>query len=302
MPKVWSQMRRTNTKRSPVLEMPRTVGAAEKGKGRGRAENGARRAPPGPAAQDASQAPAVVTPSKSLLRAPRARALELILETAIRDHEGFRTGALGLPRFGKTYHLEDLIRLAIALGIIDRAFIHDVKKAVVQYEGAVASGSQEWAENIDQYTTDQVVVFHASYPAPRPTVQEVCSVAREVASEGESVLVVVDELYKATTGGRAWLKGPDDEPALIAEFLREGSSQRISTAWTTQIPQSLPTEALVLTETCALFHLEGLAATYVTDSYRLDAEAALQLESLVRGEFLLFNANRKWDRTIYGPG
>lgn len=294
-------MRRTDTKGSALLEMPRTVGKKKKGARRGRAAVSARRASPRPAAQDASQATAVVMPSKALLRAPRARALEIICETAIRDDEGFRTGALGLPRFGKTYHLEDLISKALALGLVDRAFIHDVKKAEVQYQGAVASDAQEWAGNIDQYTTDQIVVFHASYPDPRPSVQEVCTVARAVASEGESVLVVVDELYKATTGGRAWLKGPDDEPALIAEFLREGSSQRISTAWTTQIPQSLPTEALVLTETCALFHLEGLAATYVTEAYRLEPAAALQLSLLERGEFLLFNANRAWDRTIYGP-
>lgn len=297
-------MRRKNPQRSHVLEVSRTVGPAKKGARRGGKADSARGPKASAAAEDATQAPNGVALARSagpLAHGTRAQALEIIFATAIRDGEGFRTGALGSPRFGKTFHLQDVIDQSLALGICNRVFIHDVKKPEPQYQGATAASPEAWANEIEHYQTESVVVFHAVPPVPRPSVQAVCTVAQAVAAEGEPCLVVVDELFKATTGGRAWLKGPEGAPALIAEFLREGSSCRISTAWTTQIPQSLPTEALVLTETCALFHLEGLSASYAAEAYRLDPDAVAALSTLGRGEFILFDSNHAWNRTIYGP-
>ena len=288
-------MRRTETARRKVLEMSRTMGKAKKGGRRSTKTRVSEGAAP------SASTPLVVTPSKTLSRGTRAQALYLIFATAIRDGEGFRTGALGAPRFGKTFHLQEVIRKALALGICDRVFIHDVKKPEIQYEGATAASAAMWAENIEDYQTEDVVVFHATYPEIRPSVQSVCEVAQAVAAEGQSALVVVDELYKATNGSRFWLKPDDGQPALIGEFLREGSSRRISTAWTTQIPQSVPIEALNLSETCALFHLEGLSANYAQEAYRLDNDAAAALATLARGEFLLFDTNAAWNRTIFGP-
>lgn len=300
-----SKMRRKNSKGSDVLEVPRTVGPAKKGARRGGKADSARPAKARTAAQAAPQAsPGIALAVRSagpLAHGTRAQALEIIFATAIRDGEGFRTGALGNPRFGKTFHLQDVIDQALAQGISRRVFIHDVKKPEPQYQGATAASPEAWASEIEHYQTEPIVVFHAAPPVPRPSVQAVCTVAQAVAAEGEPCLLVVDEMFKATTGGRAWLKGPEGEPALIAEFLREGSSCRISTAWTTQIPQSLPTEALVLTETCALFHLEGLSASYAAEAYRLDPDAVAALSTLGRGEFILFDSNHAWNRTIYGP-
>jgi DNA helicase HerA-like ATPase len=113
--------------------------------------------------------------------------------------------------------------------------------------------------------------------------------------------VLPDELYAAMKGRQTWDTEPGQKQSTTAWLFREGSSQGISIAWTTQVPQSLPTEAIDLSETVAIFHLEGRSASYAADAFRLPPEAVSLLSKLDRGEFLLFSAHRGWDGKIYGP-
>jgi len=235
-------------------------------------------------------------------RSPRARALEVIFEDAIADGEGFSVGCVGAPRFGKTYLLKEIIDAARTKGLADVVLIHDVKKAgQPQYEGATCGGLAEFMASGDRYDAERVVVFNGADWLKQPTLQEVCEVAMAVHDGGQSVLVVADEVYKATNGYGQFTPGPDDAQPLFPLFLREGTSQRISTAWTTQIPQELPTACKVLTRAVAQFHLESLAADAATEKFRLNADGPAVLRSLQRGEFVLYCQGREWDRTIYQP-
>lgn len=235
-------------------------------------------------------------------RGSRAEALDLIFESAERDGEGFRHGALGMPRVGKTYHLKEVVDQALERGVAQLVLIHDVKKREPQYEGLQRADRGELMARPPQEGDPPVIVFH---PGPQAdevvTVEEVAQLGRQVGRSGTTVLVLPDELYAAMKGRQTWDTEPGQKQSTTAWLFREGSSQGISVAWTTQVPQSLPTEAIDLSETVALFHLEGRSASYAVDAFRLPPEAAALLSKLERGEFLLFSAHRGWDGKIYGP-
>lgn len=223
-------------------------------------------------------------------RATRAEALAIIFATAIRDDEGFRHGALGKPRMGKTFHLKDVVWQAVDQGIADVALIHDCKRQEVQYDG-VAFGS---AAEFRGFAPDQepFAVFHGEVEAC--SVDDVAALGLMLGRGGVSNVVLIDELYHGIKGRQAF------EGRAFARILREGSSQRVSSAWTTQIPQALPTEPIDLTETISLFCMSGRSRNYIVDSRGLPGEAADIMSRLERGEFIL-STDDDWDRTVYGP-
>lgn len=297
MPRLRTTLRRAKGKKPAVLQVQPTIR-------RRRAQDPRKRAPrkeehpgEGPARRIRAQ------PTATIKRAPREVAERLIFEVAIEDREGTSTGALGACRYGKTTHLDRLIRLGIERGVFRSAVIHDVKKEAVQFAGEVCPSIDFWLEHPEVFEQSQRIVFHAGAWDPKPTIQDVAEVAQAI-GQIEPVACVADEVFKGTNGRMDWLKGPKLEdgsyaPALFPEFLREGPSKRISPLWATQIPQQLPTECRVLSRTVALFHLEGLSAEAALDNFRLGQGAKEVLCRLNRGEFLLFYADHDWDRTIY---
>jgi len=237
-------------------------------------------------------------------RGTRTNALDIIFETAERDHEGFRHGALGAPRYGKTYHLIDVASQALDRGIADLLLLHDCKRLDVQYtEFGLEVVRVDRADLQSRPLNPEdppVVVFHGAPAEGRKCqVEEVAALGLEQGRAGTGTLVLIDELYRGMKARQTWA-GPS-----FAECLREGSSQRVSTAWTTQIPQSLPTEAMDLTETIAVFRLKRRSLRYARRMLELDAdeEGARTVEiisALGRGEFILITDDG-WNGLVYGP-
>jgi len=232
-------------------------------------------------------------------RGTRAEALELIFETATEDDEGFRHGALGAPRMGKTYHMKEVAQEALDRELADLLFIHDCKRLDVQYD---AWGPQSVRVDVEDLTSNPiseddppVVVFHGAPAEGRKcSVEDVAALGLQQGRQGTGTLVLVDELYHGMKSRMTWA-GP-----AFPEILREGSSQRVSSAWTTQIPQSLPTEAMDLTETVAIFYLQRRSLRYATEMLELEPDAVAAIQSLDRGEFILITADG-WNGVIYGP-
>jgi hypothetical protein len=205
------------------------------------------------------------------------------------------TGALGIPRVGKTYHLQEVVEAVIERGIADFALIHDVKKkGEPQYKGTVRHSVEDLRARGLTERDAPVIVFNPR-PGERIPAESVASLALDLSARGQKTLVLGDELYHALKGRQAW--AGEHWPLLF----REGSSQGISTGWSTQVPQTLATEAIDLTQTVALFHLEGRSAGYAVDAFRLPPDAEALLSRLQRGEFILFSAHHGFDGKIYGP-
>ena len=244
--------------------------------------------------QELEEGDALVSAPKGIRRGTRAQALAIIFATALEESEGFRHGVLGKPRQGKTYHLQEVVTQAIALEIADWALIHDVKKPDPQYAGEVRASVDQFRRFPPGANDGRVIVFHADENEEKESVENVALMGLELARARESSVVVIDELYQGLKSRMTWA-GPS-----YGEILREGSSKRVSSAWTTQIPQALPTDALDLTETMSLFAMLGRSRRYAVDAYELPREGEQALRSLQRGEFLVITGD-DWDRTIYGP-
>lgn len=229
-------------------------------------------------------------------RGTRAQALEKIFETAEKQGEGFRTGALGLPRHGKTFHLQDVTEQAVARGICRWAFIHDTKKLEAQYQGTIRENVEELFVRPLEDNDSPIVVFHPNLQTVhRPEVEDVAQLALTTfGRRGESCLLVVDELSKALKGPQTW------ESKTTGEIIREGSSQNVSIAVTGQDPQSFPREAIAMLETYALFRLAGRLASYTAKAFELPPQAEQILQQLQVGEFLLVTLEG-CDGRIYGP-
>lgn len=234
----------------------------------------------------------------SVSRGTRAAALEIIFRTAIEDGEGFRHGALGAPRFGKTYHMIEVADQALDRGIAELLLIHDCKRLEVQYDAYPEGVRADVADlQVRQIGPEDppVVVFHGDPAANvKCSVEDVAALGLQQGRQGTPTLVLIDELYHGMKARQTW-SGPS-----FPEILREGSSQRVSSAWTTQIPQALPTEALDLTETVAIFNLKRRSLRYAVQMLDLEPEAVKVIPRLARGEFILITDDG-WDGVIYGP-
>jgi len=228
-------------------------------------------------------------------RATRTEALAKIFELAIESGEGIRHGVLGIPRYGKTHHLKEVNAEAVDRGVCDWVLVHDVKRPEPQYDGTLRENVADLLARPIANDESPVIVIH---PSPttidRPDVESIAKIGLQLGRGGHPALVTVDELYHALTTAQHWA-GPS-----YALILREGSSQRVSSAWSTQIPQQLPTEALDLCETVAVFHLAGRSAEYASARFALPRAVADHLCRLERGEFFLVTLDG-CDGRIYGP-
>lgn len=289
--------RRENEERSVLAVQPKMGRKQERGKAAGVSTPAERFTPRAPS-------PLVRTMSKTLRRATWADALALMLDPSLADGEGTSIGAVGAPRFGKTTLMQRFVDAALTRGLCERVLIHDTKKpGKQQYEGIPCASVEEYIAGEERYTVAPVVVLNGPDWQSQPTLNDACEIALALHAEGQGVLVVSDEVYGATNGYGQFSESEIEgrSVAMFPRFIREGTSQRISSAWTTQIPQELPTACKVLTRAVAQFHLESLAADAATEKFRLDADGPQVLRSLARGEFVLFCQGQDWNRTIYGP-
>ncbi len=231
-------------------------------------------------------------------RATRAEALDIIFATAIEEKEGFRHGVLGIPRRGKTYHLKEVTEEALERGLCEWVFIHDCKRADVQYEGNVRADVADLAARPLRPEDQPIVVFHGD-PANgvRADVEECAAFALRHGRAGNPSLMEVDELTHGMKSARTW-SVPNSS---FAEIIREGSSQKVSSAWTTQFPQWTPPECLDFSETIAIFQLNGRSLSYIVEMLRLPPAAEDVIRNLKKGEFILYTMHGDWDETIYGP-
>lgn len=231
-------------------------------------------------------------------RGMRAELLDRIFESAERDGEGFRHTVLGAPRYGKTYHLKEVVTAALDRDIVDVVFVHDCKRADVQYEGQVRGSVEDLVAIPLDPEGDPVIVFHAQ-PACSVEAVSAFALARARSAKLRS-LVLVDELYQGLKARQVW-DVPSGSKSSTAEILREGSSQGVSYAATTQIPQALPTECIDLPDTVAIYHLDGRSLSYACDQLRLPKDAEQVIRGLKRGECVLWTAAEGCDLRVYGP-
>lgn len=231
-------------------------------------------------------------------RASRADALEIIFATAVLEKEGFRHGVLGIPRRGKTYHLKEVTTEALERGICDWVFIHDCKRAEVQYDGNVRADVADLASRPLAPEDEPIVVFHGDPGnGVRADVEECSAFALRHGRAGNPTLMEVDELTHGLKSPRTWAV-PNSS---YGEIIREGSSQKVSSAWTTQFPQWVPSECLDFSETIAIFQLNGRSLSYIVEMLRLPPEAEAVIKNLKKGEFILYTMHGDWDETVYGP-
>lgn len=248
--------------------------------------------PAAPNVAELAQRAEVLSTCRPQVRGTRAQALDLIFATAVDLGEGMRTGALGAPRFGKTYHLQEIVAEAIARGHVRLALIHDNKRPEAQYRGIVTPRT----DLVPPLPPgERAIVFHGGPNYPMPEVEPIALRALALGRQRVACLLLVDELYQALKSGQHW-KGPS-----FGEAVREGSSKLVSTAWTTQAPQCLPRECQDMTETIAIFQLQGRSLSYTIEMLRLPREAASVIPRLQRGEFVLWTNTAGCDLTIYGP-
>lgn len=229
-------------------------------------------------------------------RGSRAEAIDVILSTATELQEGFRHAVVGLPRHGKTYHLQDLLEQAIARGVGRVAYVHDVKKATAQYAGSVRENVAALRAHPLQTGESPVIVFHPSLTtAQRPTVEDVAQIALQTARAGIPSILCIDEAAKAVKVNSQIL-----EATTAGEVVREGSSQGCSACWTGQDPASWPREFRAMAETTAIFRVLGGVLSYVMDQWRLPRHAEQVIAGLQVGEFILVTLEG-WDGRVFGP-
>lgn len=223
---------------------------------------------------------------------PRAEAFGRIFGWAEKTGEGFRFGALGLPRFGKTRLAQQVIAEALRRGVARYALVHDVKKAEPQYEGAVRNSVQHFEARPPAPGESRVVVFHPGL-GPKPSAESVAQLGFRLARGGCPVVVHVDELLHAVKeGSQSW-----NSPT-VGELVREGSSNRASSCYTTQFPQRVPTESLDMVETVAIFNLQGRPARYAAQHF--DVPIAV-VQRLPEWHFVLVSIYDGWAGVTYGP-
>lgn len=236
-------------------------------------------------------------------RGTRAQALGIIFRTAVEDGEGWRHGVLGAPRYGKTYHLKEVAEQSQERGLSDLTLIHDCKRLDVQYEGVVRVDVADLAARPLTAEDEPTIVFHGDPAAGKKcSVEDVAALGLRQGRSGTSTAIVIDELFHGLKSRQCWGNPATGEAqGSFGEVLREGSSQRVSSAWTTQIPQAVPTEGLDCTETVAVFHLNGRCLRYIVKAFELPPEAAAVIAGLQRGEFVLLTSADDWDGIVYGP-
>lgn len=228
-------------------------------------------------------------------------AVNIIVEP-LRKDEAIRHGWLGDSGMGKSVANCILIEYILANKLAQLVLTMDDKTPKKSYypRGAMRSTIHDYMMN-HQNTGNHVVFRGVSMNRDKnETVEpgQIAELAWDLVREAPMQVVVnVDELSDATPGqGQAWLQ--ESEP--LAQVFRKGRGAGISVVWTTQLPQTLPLEAFGLSETLAIFRLDGREVDYLYRKRVLSTELVEVVGGLEVGEWVLYRKGRGgWDGNVY---
>lgn len=149
----------------------------------------------------------------------------------------------------------------------------------------------------------RVVVFRGNLrQAIEVDPETVAALAWRMAARGCAVLVVYDELDKATICGQ-WRRGV----SRIPKSFGQGRAVGIASLWGTQSPQAVPLIAFEQSSCILCFRLAGQGLAKLQERDYLQGGVAQVIEKLPgdevppaqRGDFVLLRRGRPWDGVIY---
>lgn len=182
---------------------------------------------------------------------------------------------------------------SILYGAADLVLIHDAKDPAPQYDGLVRASVADFQARPPGQDESAIIVLH-----PDESPDAVASEGLRLARAGLPTAVFIDELYDALKG-RQTLESGDKGPIAVIE--RKGRSLRASVAVGTQVPQTIPTMILDLSETRVILRTDSRSLSYLVDTLKLPDEMAGVIRQLAVGEFVISRLGYEWDETIYGP-
>jgi len=244
------------------------------------------RQPPPPARPQESNQSNAPLARQGHQRSTLAGAVALI-SAPIARREGYRHGWLGNTGMGKTTANQHFL----GEGRLPQfTLIHDDAKLDPQYKGATV-------EKIDDAPDDAAWITLRGDPfkGTRVEVETVAALALQIArASREPVRLVVDELDRACTLG-----GKELASQSLRDALTQGRALGVSVIWSTQTPQRAPKEVIDQSSTIGLFQLGPRALNYLDERLFFDADLLQVVPTLGVGEFVIYEAGRPWNRTIY---
>lgn len=219
---------------------------------------------------------------------PQNAAIETLFAFA-GPNQGWRMTVIGGTGSGKTWFQRKVAKASAERD--DFVLIHDSKDLVPQYQGAIRDSLFSLARNP---TPEKTIVFRHEDP------ERVAEMAWQASSKRVTSLVLIDEIYDAIGGAQHWKA---KKASRIDEIYRKGRSRGISLIGSTQIPQSLPTTAIVLPDFKAIFKLDSRSLNYVETTFRLkkDGNVIETIRRLQVGQFVLIQQGVDWNGVVYGP-
>lgn len=201
--------------------------------------------------------------------------------------QGWRAITIGSTGSGKTYFQRKVVSHSAARDSF--VLIHDIKDKRPQYQGAIRDSVFSLAREPPQ---GNVIVFRHEDP------ERVAELGWQTSAKGATATVVVDELFDAMSApGHFAAKGK----SRLSEIYRKGRSKGVSLLGSTQIPQTLPTVALVCADFKVVFRLDARALDYAQGAFRLTKEQTETIRKLRIGQFVLVEQAADWDGVVYGP-
>jgi len=238
---------------------------------------------------------------------PGREAAEQVL--AQLDHgEAPIVGLLGDTGTGKTTAAQQLVDhyLRRASG---RVFIIDDKELRARFAGAERRDVADLSKNHVE-AADRVIVFRGE-PSRGVLVdpEEIAALAWRRVQRGRKTLLVVDELVagrEQLTKNAQWRKGVEYLPRSFTA----GRAVGVATLWGAQSPQMVPVDPFEQSNAILCFRLAGMGLAKLKERNYLDGGAGDVISRLhgppdppaTRGDFVLLQRGRPWDRKIYKFG
>jgi hypothetical protein len=239
--------------------------------------------------ENATLAPGAPPPIAGTRSGSFADAIRLIAAPAERG-EGYRHGWIGNTGSGKTTAIRGF------LSATDQIFtlIHDDTKLDPQYDGVKCESLDQIGAAVAAEVT-AITLRGDAFKGSRVEVETVAALALQIArASRQPVRLVVDELDRACTAGGKQIASE----SLRAAFTL-GRALSVSVLWSTQTPTRCPTEVIDQSSTIALCQLGPRALNYLDERLAFDPDLLQVVPTLAIGQFVIYEAGRPWNRTIY---
>jgi hypothetical protein len=205
--------------------------------------------------------------------------------------EGYRHGWIGNTGSGKT----TAIRAFLLASDLTFTLIHDDTKLDPQYPGLKCESLDQIAVDASVNDATMITIRGDAFRGSRVEVETVAALALQIArATREPVRLVIDELDRACTAGGK---------QIAAESLRAaftlGRALAVSVLWSTQTPTRCPTEVVDQSSTIAICQLGPRALNYLDERLAFDLDLLQVVPTLAIGQFVIHEAGRPWNRTIY---